>query len=85
MFFGGECNWVYLAMIFKEGGNVFLLDELINDIDVNIFWVLEDVLDNFVGCVLVILYDCWFIDCLAMYIFFFDYDEELVFFEGNYF
>lgn len=72
-------------MILKEGGNVLFLDELINDIDVNILCVLEDVLDSFVGCVLFIFYDCWFIDCLVIYILVFEGNLEVVFFEGNYF
>ncbi|KGE89521.1 MAG: energy-dependent translational throttle protein EttA [Phaeodactylibacter xiamenensis] len=81
---GGERNRVHLAMTLKEGGNVLLLDEPTNDIDVNTLRALEDALDNFAGCVLVISHDRWFIDRLATHILSFDYDEEPVFFEGNY-
>lgn len=81
---GGERNRVHLAMTLKEGGNVLLLDEPTNDIDVNTLRALEDALDNFAGCVLVISHDRWFIDRLATHILSFDYDEAPVFFEGNY-
>jgi ATP-binding cassette ChvD family protein len=81
---GGERNRVHLAMTLKEGGNVLLLDEPTNDIDVNTLRALEDALDNFAGCVLVISHDRWFIDRLATHILSFDYDEKPVFFEGNY-
>lgn len=81
---GGECNCVYFVKLFKVGGNVLLLDELINDLDVEIFCVLENVLLEFLGCVMVILYDCWFLDCVVIYIM--DYCDEgnINFFEGNY-
>lgn len=81
---GGERNRVHLAMTLKEGGNVLLLDEPTNDIDVNTLRALEDALDNFAGCVLVISHDRWFIDRLATHILSFEYDEQPVFFEGNY-
>ncbi|NBC06680.1 MAG: ATP-binding cassette domain-containing protein, partial [Bacteroidetes bacterium] len=81
---GGERNRVHLAMTLKEGGNVLLLDEPTNDIDVNTLRALEDALENFAGCVLVISHDRWFIDRLATHILSFEYDEEPVFFEGNY-
>lgn len=81
---GGECNCVYLVKLFKVGGNVLLLDEFINDFDVEILWVFENVLLEFLGCVMVIFYDCWFLDCVVMYIM--DYRDEgkINFFEGNY-
>ena len=81
---GGERNRVHLAMTLKEGGNVLLLDEPTNDIDVNTLRALEDALENFAGCVLVISHDRWFIDRLATHILSFEYDEEPQFFEGNY-
>jgi len=81
---GGERNRVHLAMTLKEGGNVLLLDEPTNDIDVNTLRALEDALENFAGCVLVISHDRWFIDRLATHILSFEYDEQPVFFEGNY-
>jgi sulfate-transporting ATPase len=67
-----------------EGGNVLLLDEPTNDIDVNTLRALEDALDNFAGCVLVISHDRWFIDRLATHILAFEDEAEVVFFEGNY-
>jgi energy-dependent translational throttle protein EttA len=81
---GGERNRVHLAITLKEGGNVLLLDEPTNDIDVNTLRTLEDALDNFAGCVLVISHDRWFIDRLATHILAFEDDAEVVFFEGNY-
>jgi sulfate-transporting ATPase len=81
---GGERNRLHLAMTLREGGNVLLLDEPTNDIDVNTLRALEDALDNFAGCVLVISHDRWFIDRLATHILSFEDDAEVVFFEGNY-
>jgi sulfate-transporting ATPase len=81
---GGERNRVHLAMTLKEGGNVLLLDEPTNDIDVNTLRALEEGLDNFAGCVLVISHDRWFIDRLATHIISFEGDSEVVFFEGNF-
>lgn len=81
---GGERNRVHLAMTLKEGGNVLLLDEPTNDIDVNTLRALEDALDSFAGCVLLISHDRWFIDRLATHILAFEGDSEVVFFEGNY-
>jgi len=71
-------------MTLKDGGNVLLLDEPTNDIDVNTLRALEDALDTFAGCVLVISHDRWFIDRLATHILSFEDDGEVVFFEGNY-
>lgn len=84
MLSGGERNRVQLAMTLQEGGNVLLLDEPTNDIDVNTLRALEDGLDNFAGCVLVISHDRWFIDRLATHILSFEDEAEVVFFEGNY-
>ena len=81
---GGERNRLHLAMTLKEGGNVLLLDEPTNDIDVNTLRALEDALDNFAGCVLVISHDRWFIDRLATHILSFEDEAEVVFYEGNY-
>ncbi|MGA1584039.1 MAG: energy-dependent translational throttle protein EttA [Saprospiraceae bacterium] len=81
---GGERNRVHLAITLKEGGNVLLLDEPTNDIDVNTLRALEDALDNFAGCILVISHDRWFIDRLATHIISFEGNGEVIFFEGNY-
>ena len=81
---GGERNRLHLAMTLREGGNVLLLDEPTNDIDVNTLRALEDALDNFAGCVLVISHDRWFIDRLATHILSFEDEANVQFFEGNY-
>lgn len=81
---GGERNRVHLAMTLKEGGNVLLLDEPTNDIDVNTLRALEEAIENFAGCVLVISHDRWFIDRLATHIMAFEDDSQVVFFEGNF-
>jgi ATP-binding cassette ChvD family protein len=81
---GGERNRVHLAMTLKEGGNVLLLDEPTNDIDVNTLRALEEAIDSFAGCVLVISHDRWFIDRLATHILAFEDDSQVVFFEGNF-
>ena len=81
---GGERNRLHLAMTLREGGNVLLLDEPTNDIDVNTLRALEDALENFAGCILVISHDRWFIDRLATHILSFEDEAEVVFFEGNY-
>jgi ATP-binding cassette ChvD family protein len=81
---GGERNRLHLAMTLRESGNVLLLDEPTNDIDVNTLRALEDALENFAGCILVISHDRWFIDRLATHILSFEDEAEVVFFEGNY-
>ena len=81
---GGERNRVHLAMTLKDGGNVLLLDEPTNDIDVNTLRALEDALDSFAGCVLLVSHDRWFIDRLATHILSFEDDAEVVFYEGNF-
>ncbi|CAH0999666.1 Energy-dependent translational throttle protein EttA [Neolewinella maritima] len=81
---GGERNRLQLAMTLREGGNVLLLDEPTNDIDINTLRALEDALDSFAGCVLVISHDRWFIDRLATHILSFEDEGQINFFEGNY-
>ena len=81
---GGERNRVHLAMTLREGGNVLLLDEPTNDIDINTLRALEDGLESFAGCVMVISHDRWFIDRLATHILSFEGDSTIEFFEGNY-
>jgi len=81
---GGERNRVQLAITLREGGNVLLLDEPTNDIDVNTLRALEEGLENFAGCVLVISHDRWFIDRLATHILAFEDEGQVVFFEGNF-
>ncbi|NNE16228.1 MAG: energy-dependent translational throttle protein EttA [Saprospiraceae bacterium] len=81
---GGERNRVHLAMTLKEGGNVLLLDEPTNDIDVNTLRALEEAIENFAGCVLVISHDRWFIDRLATHIISFEDEAKVRFFEGNF-
>jgi sulfate-transporting ATPase len=81
---GGERNRLHLAITLKEGGNVVLLDEPTNDIDVNTLRALEEAIENFSGCVLVISHDRWFIDRLATHILSYEDNGELHFFEGNF-
>jgi len=81
---GGERNRVHLACMLKEGANVLLLDEPTNDLDVNTLRALEDALENFSGCVLVISHDRWFLDRIATHILAFEGDSKVVWFEGNY-
>ena len=81
---GGERNRLHLAITLKEGGNVLLLDEPTNDIDVNTLRSLEEAIENFAGCVMVISHDRWFIDKLATHILAYEDEAEVRFFEGNY-
>ncbi|MFN4083604.1 MAG: energy-dependent translational throttle protein EttA [Bacteroidia bacterium] len=81
---GGERNRVHLAMTLKEGGNVLLLDEPTNDIDVNTLRALEEAIENFAGCVVVISHDRWFIDRIATHILAFEGNSQVYFFEGDY-
>jgi ATP-binding cassette ChvD family protein len=81
---GGERNRVHLASMLKSGSNVILLDEPTNDLDVNTMRALEDGLENFAGCVLVISHDRWFLDRIATHILAFEGDSSVMFFEGNY-
>ncbi|MCL2561633.1 MAG: energy-dependent translational throttle protein EttA [Rikenellaceae bacterium] len=81
---GGERNRLHLAMALKEEGNVLLLDEPTNDIDVNTLRALEEGLENFAGCAVVISHDRWFLDRIATHILSFEGDSRVVFFEGSY-
>jgi ATP-binding cassette ChvD family protein len=81
---GGERNRVHLAKMLKTGANVILLDEPTNDLDVNTMRALEDALENFAGCSLVISHDRWFLDRIASHIMAFEGDSVVTFFEGNY-
>ncbi len=80
---GGERNRVHLAKILKEGGNVILLDEPTNDLDVNTLRSLEEALDSFAGCAIVVSHDRWFLDRIATHILAFEGDSQLFWFEGN--
>ncbi len=81
---GGERNRVHLARILKEGANVLLLDEPTNDLDVNAMRALEDALENFAGCAVIISHDRWFLDRIATHILAFEGDSKVCWFEGNY-
>ena len=81
---GGERNRLHLAMALKEGGNVLLLDEPTNDIDVNTLRALEEGLENFAGCAVVISHDRWFLDRICTHILAFEGNGEVFFFEGSY-
>jgi energy-dependent translational throttle protein EttA len=81
---GGERNRVHLAKVLKGGGNVILLDEPTNDLDVETLRALEEALLNFPGCAVVISHDRWFLDRIATHILAFEGNSEVVWFEGNY-
>jgi len=81
---GGERNRVHLAITLKKGSNVLLLDEPTNDIDVNTLRALEEGLDNFGGCAVVISHDRWFLNRICTHILAFEGDSQVYFFEGNY-
>ena len=81
---GGERNRVHLAKMLRSGGNVILLDEPTNDLDVNTLRALEEALLNFAGCAVVISHDRWFLDRIATHILAFEGDSKVVWFEGNY-
>ena len=81
---GGERNRLHLALALKEEGNVILLDEPTNDIDVNTLRALEEGLENFAGCAVVISHDRWFLDRVATHILSFEGDGNVVFYEGSY-
>jgi len=81
---GGERNRLHLAMTLKDGGNVLLLDEPTNDIDVNTLRSLEEAIENFAGCAVIISHDRWFLDRVATHIIAFEGDSNVVFFEGDY-
>jgi sulfate-transporting ATPase len=81
---GGERNRVHLAKMLKEGANVLLLDEPTNDLDVNTMRALEEALENFAGCAVVISHDRWFLDRVATHILAFEGDSRVQWFEGNF-
>lgn len=81
---GGEKNRLHLALTLKAGANVLLLDEPTNDIDVNTLRALEEGLENFAGCAVVISHDRWFLDRICTHILAFEGDSQVVFFEGSY-
>ena len=81
---GGERNRVHLSMILKEGANLLLLDEPTNDLDINTLRALEEGLENFAGCAVVISHDRWFLDRIATHILAFEGDSQVYWFEGNF-
>ena len=81
---GGERNRLHLSLALKEEGNVLLLDEPTNDVDVNTIRALEEGLDNFAGCAVIISHDRWFLDRIATHILAFEGDSKIYFFEGSY-
>ncbi len=81
---GGERNRVHLARMLRSGANVLLLDEPTNDLDVNTMRALEEALDSYAGCVIVISHDRWFLDRIATHILAFEGDSSVVWFDGNY-
>ena len=81
---GGERNRVHLARMLKEGANVLLLDEPTNDLDVNTLRALEEALEEFAGCAVIISHDRWFLDRVATHILSFEGDSKTVWFDGNY-
>jgi sulfate-transporting ATPase len=81
---GGARNRVHLARVLKEGCNVLLLDEPTNDLDVNTMRALEEALENFAGCAVIISHDRWFLDRIVTHILAFEGDSDVVFFDGNY-
>lgn len=81
---GGERNRVHLAMMLKKGANLLLLDEPTNDLDVNTLRALEEGLENFAGCAVIISHDRWFLDRIATHILAFEGDSQVYWFEGNF-
>ena len=84
MLSGGERNRLHLALTLKDEGNVLLLDEPTNDVDVNTIRALEEGLDGFAGCAVVVSHDRWFLDRIATHILAFEGDGVVYFFEGSY-
>jgi ATPase subunit of ABC transporter with duplicated ATPase domains len=84
MLSGGERNRVHLAMMLKQGANVILLDEPSNDIDVNTLRSLEEAIEEFGGCAVIISHDRWFLDRVCTHILAFEGDSQVYFFDGNY-
>ncbi|HVO91283.1 MAG TPA: ATP-binding cassette domain-containing protein, partial [Terriglobales bacterium] len=81
---GGERNRLHLGRMLREGANVILLDEPTNDLDVNTMRALEEALENFAGCAVVISHDRWFLDRIATHILAFEGDSKVFWFDGNY-
>jgi ATP-binding cassette ChvD family protein len=81
---GGERNRVHLAITLKEGGNLLLMDEPTNDLDINTLRALEEALENFGGCAVIISHDRWFLDRICTHILAFEGDSQVVWFEGNF-
>jgi ATPase subunit of ABC transporter with duplicated ATPase domains len=81
---GGQRNRLHLARMLKSGANVILLDEPTNDLDVNTIRAMEDALENFAGCAVIISHDRWFLDRVATHILAFEGDSNVVWFDGNY-
>jgi ATP-binding cassette ChvD family protein len=81
---GGERNRIHLARMLKSGANVILLDEPTNDLDINTIRALEEALENFAGCAVVISHDRWFLDRIATHILAFEGDSNVIWFDGNY-
>ncbi|HEX9937019.1 MAG TPA: ATP-binding cassette domain-containing protein, partial [Longimicrobium sp.] len=81
---GGERNRVHMAKVLQKGGNLILLDEPSNDLDVDTLRALEDALLEFAGCAVVISHDRWFLDRIATHILAFEGNSQVVWFEGNY-
>jgi ATPase subunit of ABC transporter with duplicated ATPase domains len=81
---GGERGRIHLARMLKSGANVILLDEPTNDLDVNTIRAVEEALENFAGCAVIISHDRWFLDRVATHILAFEGDSQVKFFEGNF-
>ena len=81
---GGERNRLHLAMALKEGGNVLLLDEPTNDLDINTLRALEEALNNFAGCAVIISHDRWFMDRVCTHILGFEGDSQVYYYEGSF-
>jgi len=81
---GGERNRVHLAKMLTQNANVLLLDEPTNDLDVNTLRSLEEAIENFAGCAIVVSHDRWFLDRVATHILAFEGDSQVKWFEGNY-
>jgi ATPase subunit of ABC transporter with duplicated ATPase domains len=81
---GGERNRVHMAKLLKTGGNLLLLDEPSNDLDVDTLRALEEAIENFAGCVVVISHDRWFLDRICTHILAFEGDSRVTWFEGTY-
>jgi ATPase subunit of ABC transporter with duplicated ATPase domains len=81
---GGERNRVHLAMTIKQGANLLLLDEPTNDLDINTLRALEEALDSFAGCAVIISHDRWFLDRVCTHTLAFEGDSQVVFFEGGF-